>query len=62
VGRCSYLGVNSSVRDELSIAEDCVIGAGAVMVKDADARQVYVGNPARATGRDSFSVFKVPVA
>jgi sugar O-acyltransferase (sialic acid O-acetyltransferase NeuD family) len=62
VGRCSYLGVNSSVRDELSIAEDCVIGAGAVMVKDADARQVYVGNPAHATGRDSFSVFKVPVA
>ena len=35
IGRRSYLGVNSSVRDELSIAEDCVIGAGAVVVKDA---------------------------
>ncbi len=62
VGRWSYLGVNSSLRDELSLAEDCVIGAGAVVVKDTEARQVYVGNPARASGRDSFSVFQVPVA
>jgi sugar O-acyltransferase (sialic acid O-acetyltransferase NeuD family) len=61
VGRWSYLGVNSTFRDELSVAEDCVVGAGAVVVKDTDARQVYVGNPARATGRDSFSVFNVPV-
>lgn len=61
VGRWSYLGVNSTVRDELSLAEDCVIGAGAVVVKDTEARQVYVGNPARATGRDSFSTFNVPV-
>jgi sugar O-acyltransferase (sialic acid O-acetyltransferase NeuD family) len=62
VGRWSYLGVNSSIRDELSLAEDTVIGAGAVVVKDTEARQVYVGNPARATGRDSFSVFNVPVS
>jgi sugar O-acyltransferase (sialic acid O-acetyltransferase NeuD family) len=62
VGRWSYLGVNSSVRDELSLAEDSVIGAGAVVVKDTEARQVYVGNPARPTGRDSFSVFDVPVS
>jgi len=60
VGRWSYLGVNSSVRDGLSLAEDCVIGAGAVVVKPTDSRQVYVGNPARATGRDSFRVFNVP--
>ena len=57
VGRWSYLGVNSSVRDGLSLTEDCVIGAGAVVVKPTDSRQVYVGNPGRATGRDSFSVF-----
>lgn len=60
VGRWSYLGVNSSIRDELSIAEDCVIGAGAVVVKDTDPRKVYVGNPARATGKDSHSIFGVP--
>ena len=37
-------------------------GAGAVVVKDTDSRQVYVGNPARATGRDSFSAFNVPAS
>lgn len=62
VGRWSYLGVNSSVIHELSIAQDCVIGAGAVVVKDTDTRQVYVGNPARPAGRDSFGVFNVPVS
>ena len=59
VGRGSYLGVNSSVNDQLSLAEDCVIGAGAVVVENTEPRQVYVGNPARATGRDSFAVFNV---
>ena len=61
VGRGSYLGVNSSVNDKLTLAEDCVIGAGAVVVKNTEPRQVYVGNPARATGRDSFAVFNVAV-
>jgi sugar O-acyltransferase (sialic acid O-acetyltransferase NeuD family) len=60
IGRWSYLGVNSSVNDELKLAEDCVIGAGAVVVKNTEPRQVYVGNPARATGRDSFAVFNIP--
>lgn len=59
VGRGSYLGVNSCVRDGLSLAEECVIGAGAVVVKDTEARGVYVGNPARPTGRDSLTTFGV---
>jgi sugar O-acyltransferase (sialic acid O-acetyltransferase NeuD family) len=61
IGRWSYLGVNSSVNDQIRLAEDCVIGAGAVVVKNTEPRQVYVGNPARATGRDSFDVFNVAV-
>jgi sugar O-acyltransferase (sialic acid O-acetyltransferase NeuD family) len=60
IGRWSYLGVNSSVNDQLRLAEDCVIGAGAVVVKNTEPRQVYVGNPARPTGRDSHAVFNVP--
>lgn len=62
IGRGSYLGVNSSINDELTLAEDCVIGAGAVVIKNTERRQVYVGNPARATGRDSFAVFNVEMA
>jgi sugar O-acyltransferase (sialic acid O-acetyltransferase NeuD family) len=60
IGRSSYLGVNCCVADNLSVAEDCVIGAGAVVVKSTEAGQVYVGNPARATGRSSLATFGVP--
>jgi sugar O-acyltransferase (sialic acid O-acetyltransferase NeuD family) len=59
VGRSSYLGVNCCVADTLTLGHDCVIGAGAVVVKNTEPRQVYVGNPARATGRDSFDTFAV---
>jgi sugar O-acyltransferase (sialic acid O-acetyltransferase NeuD family) len=59
VGRSSFLGANSCIADCVSVAEDCVIGAGAVVLKDAKPRQVYVGSPARPTGRDSFDAFGV---
>jgi sugar O-acyltransferase (sialic acid O-acetyltransferase NeuD family) len=60
IGRGSYLGVNCCLADNLVIAEDCVIGAGAVVVKPTEAGQVYVGNPARPTGRSSLGTFGVP--
>jgi sugar O-acyltransferase (sialic acid O-acetyltransferase NeuD family) len=60
IGRSSYLGVNCCLANNLTVAEDCVIGAGAVVVKNTDAGQVYVGNPARPTGRDSLTTFGVP--
>ncbi len=59
VGRSSFIGANSCIADCISVAEDCIIGAGAVVLKDTQPRQVYVGNPARPTGRDSFDVFGV---
>jgi sugar O-acyltransferase (sialic acid O-acetyltransferase NeuD family) len=59
IGRGSYLGVNSCLRDGLSLGEECVIGAGAVVVKDTKPHEVYVGNPARPTGRDSLTTMGV---
>jgi sugar O-acyltransferase (sialic acid O-acetyltransferase NeuD family) len=59
VGRASFLGISSCVADTVSIAPDCVVGAGAVVIRDTEPRQVYVGNPARPTGRDSFETFHV---
>ena len=41
------------------LPEDCIIGAGAVILKDTAAREVYLGNPARPVGRDSFETFGV---
>lgn len=59
VGRGCFVGVGSCIANNRSLAEHCVIGAGAVVVKDTQPRQVYVGNPARTTGRDSFETFGV---
>jgi sugar O-acyltransferase (sialic acid O-acetyltransferase NeuD family) len=59
VGRGSFLGIRSCIANNHSVATDCVIGAGAVVVRDTQCRQVYVGNPARPTGRDSFDAFGV---
>jgi sugar O-acyltransferase (sialic acid O-acetyltransferase NeuD family) len=60
IGRGAYLGVNCAIANNLSLADECVIGAGAVVVRDTEPRQVYVGNPAKPTGRDSYASFGVP--
>jgi sugar O-acyltransferase (sialic acid O-acetyltransferase NeuD family) len=60
IGAGSFLGVNSTFGDNVEVGADCVVGAGAVVVKNLEPRGVYVGNPAKATGRDSFAAFGVP--
>ena len=47
VGKCTWLGVGSVVGNNLSIHGDCVIGAGAVVVKDLLEAGTYVGVPAK---------------
>jgi sugar O-acyltransferase (sialic acid O-acetyltransferase NeuD family) len=60
VGYSSFIGIGSCVADTVSVAPECIVGAGAVVIRDTEPRQVYVGSPARATGRDSFETFRVP--
>jgi sugar O-acyltransferase (sialic acid O-acetyltransferase NeuD family) len=62
IGSGSFLGVNSCFADKLNVGHDCVVGAGAVVVKDTEPRKVYVGNPAKALDRDSFETFGVQEA
>ncbi|MGE0199579.1 MAG: acetyltransferase [Candidatus Melainabacteria bacterium] len=38
-----FLGVNATLRDGITVGEAAIIGAGAVMMNDAEARQVYPG-------------------
>ncbi len=47
VGENCFFGVNSCTSSNLTIARDCVIGAGAVVVRDTEEGLVYVGNPAK---------------
>lgn len=57
VGSGCFVGIGSCIANNRSLADDCVIGAGAVVVEDTQPCQVYVGNPARPTSRDSFETF-----
>lgn len=43
----SYLGVNSCMRNRISIGSDAVIGMGAVVTKSVENGMTVVGNPAR---------------
>ncbi|MCL2773483.1 MAG: acetyltransferase [Oscillospiraceae bacterium] len=47
VGECTHIGIGASVKNNITITNDCVIGAAAVVVKDVVSKGVYVGVPAR---------------
>lgn len=47
IGRNTWLGIGSVVSNNLEITEGCIIGAGAVAVKDITEPGTYVGIPAR---------------
>lgn len=47
VGKATWLGIGASVSNNLCICADCMIGAGAVVVKDIEEAGTYVGVPAR---------------
>lgn len=47
IGDNCFIGMNVSIRQHLRIGDNVVIGAGAVVVKDLEPDQTYVGNPAR---------------
>jgi sugar O-acyltransferase (sialic acid O-acetyltransferase NeuD family) len=47
VGDYCFFGVNSCMSNNLRVTADCIIGAGAVLIKDATEGGIYVGNPAK---------------
>ena len=47
VGKRTWVGVGSAVSNGINICSDCMIGAGAVIVKDITEPGTYVGVPAR---------------
>lgn len=47
VGKRTWVGVGSTVKDEITICSDCMIGAGAVVVKNITEPGTYVGVPAK---------------
>lgn len=47
VGSCSWIGAGVTVSNNISICSNCMIGAGAVVVRDIVEVGTYVGAPAK---------------
>jgi len=47
VGKCSWVGIGSSIIEGLKIGESVIIGAGATVIKDIEDNLKVVGTPAR---------------
>lgn len=43
IGAYTFIGVNATLRDHINIGEKCVLGAGALILTDAEAGGVYMG-------------------
>ncbi|MDN4612896.1 NeuD/PglB/VioB family sugar acetyltransferase [Leifsonia sp. F6_8S_P_1B] len=50
IGEAAYLGMNSSVRQRVSIGADATIGMGAVVLADVPDGQIWAGVPAKELG------------
>lgn len=52
VGKATWIGIGASVRNNLTICDNCMIGAGAVVVKEILHAGTYVGCPAKRLRSD----------
>ena len=59
IGESSFLGVNCTLVDNVRIAKDCIVGAGALITRDTEEGKVYPGTPTAASKASSLKVFKV---
>ena len=47
IGSQTWIGIGSSIVNNLSICNDCIIGAGSTVIKDIEEKGMYVGVPVR---------------
>lgn len=47
VGRCTQIGIGASVKENIDICDNCLVGAGAVVISDLLQSGIYVGVPAK---------------
>lgn len=52
VGDCVFVGLNAPVRELLTIGDNAIISAGAVVLKNVDENVTVMGNPARVISRN----------
>ena len=50
VGDLTHIGIGAVVKNNIAVCDHCVIGAGAVVVKEIKDSGTYVGVPSREIG------------
>ena len=56
VGTKSFIGVNATLRNTITIAPESIIGAGALVMKDTRAKGVYLGERAKLFSKSSDEI------
>jgi sugar O-acyltransferase (sialic acid O-acetyltransferase NeuD family) len=51
IGDSCFIGIGATIIDHLVIADDTLVGAGAVLIKSTEQSTKYVGNPAKAIAK-----------
>ncbi len=54
-----FFGVNSTLRDSITIAEKTIIGAGALILKNTKPEQLYIGSKTLPVNRKSSEIKKI---
>ena len=52
IGDCTYIGMGANIIDQTSVGSHCIVGAGAVVIRDVPDRVLAVGVPARIARED----------
>ena len=47
IGLKTWIGAGAIVLNNLSICDNCIVGAGAVVIKDLEEEGTYIGVPAK---------------
>jgi sugar O-acyltransferase (sialic acid O-acetyltransferase NeuD family) len=59
IQKYSFVGVNATIADRVTIARDCFIGAGCVITRDTEPQKVYYAAPAVPAKVSSLRFMKV---
>jgi len=59
IGKYSFLGVNSTFNDNIIIAEDNIVGSGALIVKNSEKGNLLMGAPAKPVSKTAYEAFAV---
>lgn len=57
IGRNCLIGVNAIVMPGITIGDEVVVGAGAVVTRDVPSNSLAIGNPAQVVGHIRTSVY-----